>query len=161
MSKKSKLIDERQLSIFSHLKPEVAPAPGSLDVSMKIRHAVSNAIRKSGKDRIDICAEVYKLSGKELPKSTLDGWSAESRDCSGDSIDNNGNKRWGMSIDVVAAFCQATGDWEVLFILVEACNYKALKGKDVVRARMGLLKEEMARSAQELKELEKRLLAAE
>lgn len=158
MSKKQRPVDERQLSIFAHLKPETPPTPGSLDVSIKIRQAISNAIRKSGKERIDICAEIYKLTGKELSKSTLDGWSAESRDLSNDTIDCNHNKRWGMSVDVLAAFCQANGDWEALFILVEACNYKALKGKDVVRARMGLLKEEIARNTHELKDLEKKLL---
>lgn len=161
MSNKRKPIDGRQVSLFSFLEPETPPAPGSMDISMRLRHAVSNAINKSGKQRIDICAEIYKLSGKEVPKSTLDGWSAESRDLSNDGIDFNGNKRWGMSGDVISAFCAATGDWEVLFILAEACNYKALKGKDVVRARMGLLKEEITKKTQELKELEKALVNAQ
>lgn len=161
MSKKVKLIDASQLSIFEYLKPETPPPSGSLDVSIRIRHAISHAIRKSGKDRIDICAEIYKLSGKEVSKSTLDNWSAESRDLSSDLIDHNGNKRWGMSVDILSAFCHATGDFEALFILVDACNYKALKGKDVVRARMGLLKEEIAKKGHELKELEKKLLETE
>jgi len=160
MSKKGKQIDERQVNLFSFLEPEAPPQPGSMDISMKLRHAVSNAIQKSGKSRIDICAEIYKLSGKELPKSTLDGWSAESRDLSNDSLDFNGNKRWGISGDILPAFCCVTGDWEVLFIMVEACNYKALKGKDVVRARIGLLKEEITKKSQELKGLEKALVEA-
>ena len=37
---------------------------------------------------------------------------------------------------------------------------ESLKGKDVVRARMGLLKEEIAKKSQELKGLEKALLDA-
>jgi hypothetical protein len=158
MSKTKKTIDEKQISLFTYLEPETPPSPGSMDVSMRLRHAVSNAIRNSGKDRIDICAEIYKLSGKEVPKSTLDGWSAESRDLSNDCIDFNGNKRWGMSGDILPAFCAVTGDWEALFILVDACNYKALKGKDVVRARIGLLKEEITKKTHELKDLEKALV---
>ncbi|MFA6290196.1 MAG: hypothetical protein WC637_00365 [Victivallales bacterium] len=161
MSKKPKQIDETQTSLFALLVPESPPKPGSMDISMRLRHAVSNAIKKSEKDRIDICAEIYKLSGKEVPKSTLDGWSAESRDLSNDSIDFNGNKRWGISADILAAFCCVTGDWETLFIIVEACNYKALKGKDVVRARIGLLKEEITKKNQELKGLEKALVESE
>lgn len=160
MSKTTKKIDANQVNLFSFLEPEAPPQPGSMDVSMRLRHAVSNAIKKSGKDRIDICADIYKLTGKEVPKSTLDGWSAESRDLSNDGIDFNGNKRWGMSGDVIAAFCSSTSDWETLFILVEACNYKALKGKDVVRARIGLLKEEITKKSQELKGLEKALVEA-
>lgn len=158
MLKNRKMIDEKQISLFAYLEPETPPSPGSMDVSLRLRHAVSNAIKKSGKDRIDICAEIYKLSGKEVPKSTLDGWSAESRDLSNDCIDFNGNRRWGISSDIIPAFCAITGDWEPLFILVDACHYKALKGKDVVRARMGLLKEEIAKKSQELKGLEKALI---
>lgn len=161
MSKVTKQIDPKQISLFTYLEPEIPPSPGSMDVSMRLRHAVSNAIKQSGKDRIDICAEIYKLSGKEVPKSTLDGWSAESRDLSNDAIDFNGNKRWGMSGDILPAFCAVTGDWETLFILVDACNYKALKGKDVVRARIGLLKEEITKKTHELKDLEKALVKAE
>lgn len=161
MSKNKKRFDEKQISLFTYLEPETPPSPGSMDVSLRLRHAVSSAIKKSCKDRIDICAEIYKLSGKEVPKSTLDGWSAESRDLSNDGIDFNGNKRWGMSGDILPAFCAVTGDWETLFILVDACHYKALKGKDVVRARIGLLKEEIAKKGQELKELEKALLKTE
>ena len=164
MSKKGKPVDEKQISLFSYLEPETPPSPGSMDISMRLRHAVSNAIsnalKNSGKERIDICAEIYKLSGKEVPKSTLDGWSAESRDLSNDGIDFNGNRRWGISGDIIPAFCAVTGDWETLFILVDACNYKALKGKDVVRARIGLLKEEITKKTQELKGLEKALVKA-
>lgn len=158
MSKVKRKIDSRQMGLFEYLKPEKPPTPGSLNVSIRIRQAVSNAIKVSGMDRVDICSTIYKLTGLEVPKSTLDNWSAESRDLAGDLIDHNGNKRWGMSVDVLAAFCQVTGDYEVLFILVEACNYKALKGKDVVRARAGLLKEEITKKQQELKELERALL---
>lgn len=160
MSKVRKQTDEKQISLFTYLEPETPPSPGSMDVSMRLRHAVSNAIKKSGKDRIDICAEIYKLSGKEVPKSTLDGWSAESRDLSNDGIDFNGNKRWGMSADVVPAFCAVTGDIEVMSIVLEPLNYKALKGRDLVRARIGLLKEEITKKSQELKDLEKALVKA-
>jgi len=160
MSKARKQIDVNQVNLFSFLEPEAPPQPGSMAIGMRMRHAASNAIKKSGKDRIDICAEIYKLTGIEVSKSTLDGWTAESRDLSNDGIDFNGNKRWGMPGEIVPAFCFSTGDWECLFIQVEAGNYKALKGKDVVRARIGLLKEEITKKSQELKGLEKALVEA-
>lgn len=158
MSKTKKQIDDRQMSIFAYLKPESAPAEGSMNVSVRLRQAVSKAIKASGMDRIDICAGIYKLTGIEVAKSSLDGWSAESRDISSDTIDHNGNKRWGMPAEVLAAFCQVTGSWEPLHIVVEAGNFKALKGKDVVHARMGQLQEEIKKKTQELKDLEKRIV---
>ncbi len=158
MSKKTKGIDEAQISIFAYLKPSTPPSPGSMNISVRARQIISNAIRQSGKDRIDICAEIYKLTGIEIPKSTLDNWSAESRDLSSDSLDHNSNKRWGMSIDVINAFCHVTNDLDLIYLLAETSNHKALKGKDVVRARIGLLKEEITKNAQEIKELEKALI---
>lgn len=158
MSKKKRVIDEKQGNLFMYLRPETAPSPGSLNIGLKVRHAVSAAIRKSGKDRIDICADIYRLTGTEVSKATLDKWSAESGDISSDHIDNNGNKRWGMPVEIMPAFCIVTGDYEVLYIATEAGNHKALKGKDVVWARMGLLKEEIAKKQQEYKELEKTMV---
>ncbi|MBI4714411.1 MAG: hypothetical protein HY760_00430 [Nitrospirae bacterium] len=160
-SKTKTTIDPRQIDIFAFLRPEEPPAPGSLDIGIPLRHAISQAIRTSGMDRIDICAAIYKLTGKEVPKSSLDNWSAESRDKSSDNLDFNGNKGWGMPAEVLHAFCRVTNCYEPLFIVAEACNYRALKGKDVVRARLGLLKEEQKKIGGEIKRLEEALVNTE
>lgn len=145
--------------IYAHLKPEKPPEPMSMNIDLRLRHSVSEAIKRSGEDRIDICAHMYKLMGVEVSKHTLDSWTADCKSKSTCTIDVSNNKRWGIPAEVLPAFCQVTGYWEPLFILVEACNYKALKGKDVVRARMGLLKEEITRSQAELRQLEKALIS--
>lgn len=100
---KKKKTDDRQMNIFAYLRPEEPPQPGEMNISARLRQAISAAIKKSGKDRIDICAEIYKLTGIEVPKSSLDGWSAESRDRLGDGLDYNGNRRWGIPAEVVPA----------------------------------------------------------
>lgn len=161
MSKKKVPVDERQMDIFALLKPSGPPQPGSMNISMPLRQSISNAIRKSGKDRVEICMDIYRLTGIEVSKSTQDGWSAESRCFTSDCIDTNGNKRWGIPAEVLTAFCVSTDSWEPLHIVVESGQHKALKGKDVVRARIGLIKEEMTRMQREYKELEKALLQAE
>ena len=158
MSKKRQVIDKGQGELLLYLQPDTPPAPGSVNISLRIRHAISSAIKKSGKDRIDICADIYRLSGIEVSKATLDKWSAESTDIASDHVDNNGNKRWGIPGEIIPAFCISTNNYEVLYIVTEAGNHKALKGKDVVRARMGLLKEEIAKKQQEYKELEKAMV---
>ncbi len=161
MSKKKTPIDARQMNIFTLLKPETPPQPGSMNISMQLRQSISAGIKHSGKDRIEICMDIYRLTGIEVSKSSLDGWSAESRCMTSDCIDMNGNKRWGIPAEVLAAFCVSTAYWEPLYIVVESGNHKALKGKDVVRARLGLIKEEKVRLQREEKELEKALLQAE
>lgn len=165
MSKSKRKIDDKTLSLFDLLKPEGSPAPGGMNISMRVRHAASRAIsayhKRTGQDRIDVCSEIYKLTGIEVSIGTLNGWTAESRDLTGDGIDYHGNRRWGIPVEIAPAFCQVTGDWEVLFIQAEAGSFKALKGRDVVRARMGLLKEEIARKTHEFRELEKALVESE
>lgn len=155
---KNKKTDDRQMSIFAYLKPEAPPQPGSMNISMALRQSISEGIKHSNMDRIDICSAIYKLTGLEVSKSSLDNWSAESRCFSNDCIDTNGNKRWGIPAEVLSAFCFVTGYWEPLYIVVEAGQHKALKGKDIVRARIGLLKEEISKKQKEQRELEKALL---
>jgi len=156
---KRRKITDATFPLFEFLQPKAAqPEDGSMNITIRLRQAVSHAIKQSGKDRIDICAEIYKLTGIEISKNTLDGWSAESRSFHAEGIDHNGNRRWGIPAEIAPAFCQVCDDWEVLFIQAEAGHFTALKGKDLVRARLGLLKEEIAKKQKEMKELETALM---
>ena len=83
--------------------------------------------------------------------------SAESRSRSSESLDYNNNKRWGIPAEILPAFCYVTSNWEVLYIVAEAAHHKALKGKDVVRARIGEIKELITKKTREMKDLEKAL----
>ncbi len=155
----------QQLTIFSYLKKQSPPEPYSMNIDIPLRQAVSEAIRLSGKSRIDICTEIYKLTGVEVSIHSLNSWSAESRS---KTSDDNGfdcmgpgtARRWGMPAEVLVAFCQVTGCWQPLFIVVESGNSKALKGKDIVRAELGRLQEEQKLIGREIKELEKALVEA-
>jgi hypothetical protein len=160
MSNHKPKVDDRQMGLFVavHLEPKTPPGPGSMNISARLRMAVGNAIHKSGKPIQIICAEIYELTGEEVSIHSMRKWSAPSTDFAGHCEDLNSNKRWGIPAEISPAFCQVTGDWEVLFIQAAAGNFKALKGKEVVHARMGLLKEEINRKSHELKELEKALV---
>jgi len=116
MSKAKPKIDERQMGLWEYLKPAAPPAPGSMDIGVRIRQTISQAIK------------------------------------------NSGNKRWGMPGELFPAFCEVTGDWELLFIIAEAGHYKAMKGREVIHAKMGQLKERIAKDQMELKDLEKALM---
>ena len=160
MSKPQRRADDPQMDLFALLGPDHAPAPGSMSIGLALRQAISEAIRESGLERIDLCARLYKLTGVEVSKSTLDSWSAESRDKSSDAIDLNGNKRWGIPAEMIPALCLATESYALLSLIAEACQHKALKGKDVVRARLGRINEEMKKMSAEKKRLESALVGA-
>jgi hypothetical protein len=136
------------------------PIPGAMNFDVLLRAAISEGIRKSGKDRFDICAGMSKLTGIEVSKHGLDSWSAESRAKSGDSQDFSGNKRWGIPAELIPAFCQVTGYWEPLHIIVEAGNFKAIQGNDVVREEIARLDEKIIKFISHKKRLEKELTRA-
>jgi hypothetical protein len=160
-SKRWRRADDEQLDLFAWLGSADPPSDGSLNIGLPLRQALSEAIRQCGIERIDLCASLYKLTGVEVSKATLDSWSAESRDKSSDGIDLNGNKRWGIPAEMIPAFCAVTGSFDLLALIAEACQHKALKGKDVVRARLGRINEDMRRMAAEKKRLEQALVSTD
>lgn len=155
MSKKRLLIDERQGDLFNFMIPKAPPSHG---LGIRIRQALSNALRKSAKNDGQVCAEIYNLTALEVAPSSLRKWTAPGGDYESTNIDNNGNKRWGIPAELVPAICWITGDYEMLYIITEAANHKAMRGKEVIHAKIGQLKEKITREQHELKELEKALL---
>jgi len=155
MSKNKTKIDERQGDLFSYMNPKAPPSHG---LGVRIRQALSNAMRKSGKKDELVCAEIYSLTGLEVAPSSLRKWTAPSGDFEALNTDNNGNKRWGIPAELVPALCWITGDYEILYLITEASNHKAMRGKEVIHAKIGQLKEKISREQHELKELERKLL---
>jgi len=61
--------------------PAAAPAaPGSLDCRREVALLMSEAIKRSTYDRIDIAARMTRFLGDEITLSMLNAWTAESRD---------------------------------------------------------------------------------
>ncbi len=154
MSKRKPVIDERQ-GVLDFMKPQKVDTHG---LGIRIRQAMSEAIRKSGMDRKDICTEIYKRTGLDFTKASLDEWTAECRDRSCCNVSEDTKRSWGIPGEVIPAFCDVTGDYEILYLISGAANHKAMRGKEVVHAKIGQLKEKITRDQQELKELEKALL---
>jgi len=157
-SKRGRRADDEQLDLFAWLGSTDPPPSGSLNIGLALRQALSEAIRQCGAERIDLCAQIYRLTGVEVAKSTLDSWSAEGRDKSSDGVDMNGNKRWGLPAEMLPAVCAVTGSFDLLALIAEACRHKALRGADVVRVRLGRVNEDLRRLAVEKKRLEQALL---
>ena len=56
------------------------PNPASMNYSVEVSTLVANMFADSGLDSFQITAEMSRLTGKEVSKYMLDGWTAESRD---------------------------------------------------------------------------------
>jgi hypothetical protein len=158
MSKIKRKVDERQGNLFAYMSPKAPPSHG---LGSQIRQALSAALRKSGKKDELICADIYSITGMEVSPSSLRKWTAPAGDFESPNTDHNGNKRWGIPAELIPAICWITGEYEILYLISEASNHKAMRGKEVVHAKIGQLKEKISREQHELKELERKLLEEE
>lgn len=59
---------------------EPAAVPGSMDHRGAVAHLVSKLLKDAPGDRYAVAADVSRLTGKEVSKLMLDGYSSEARD---------------------------------------------------------------------------------
>jgi len=124
-------IDNRQLSmdfesLFAIPDPK-EPTAGSMDCGSELRHLVSKTLKACPKDRFTIAAEMSMLTGREISKSMLDSWSAESR------------AEWRFPLEFAPAFEVATGTSVLTEFMARKCGRKVYAGTDVLAAELGKL----------------------
>ena len=141
MSKSKKELTEilsNQADLFGGTDPE----PGSLDIQQEICNAFSKAISRSKKSRYQIAAEMSELVGKEITKSMLDSWTAES------------HHEHRFPCEFLPAFCVVCNDYNPLRILGRHCRCEVLESKDAIYARLAMLEKqrsELEAESQKLK----------
>jgi len=142
MSKKKKKIDNRQLSLFDVLKrcsenkPE-QPPEGELDIANRLRISLIAAIKQCKLSRHQLAGEMSHLLGNEVSKTTIDSWTAESKE---------GNR---IPAEYLPAFCRATGDREPIRLLAEGGDMYAMPGPQALRAEIQKFSEEESKARAE------------
>lgn len=142
MSKRKKKIDKRQMSLFDVLKEVAAssPAPspeGELDVANKLRVTLITAIRQCSLSRHQIAGEMSHLLGHEVSKTTIDSWTAESKE------------RNRIPAEYLPAFCRVTGDREPIRLLAEHGDMFAMPGPEALRAEIQKFTEQESKARAE------------
>lgn len=66
--------------LFALLPRPAEQGPGSQDYCSEVAHLVSQALASAGVDRIEVAARMTRLSGRDVSKDMLYGYTAESRD---------------------------------------------------------------------------------
>ncbi len=140
-----KTIDSRQMSLFDGLHIPKAPdlSPGSLNYATELRHAISEALKRTAKDRFEVAAEMSRLLGIEISKSQLDSWSAESR------------TEWRFPVEYLAAFEAACGTFSILELLARKRGCRVIMGDECRQVEIGRLeamKEEISKKLKMLKQ---------
>ena len=139
MSKKIDTIAPNQLSIFDlikHLSEAQKPShdtgavEGSLDLDVQLRELISRTLKHSKHDRYGVAATMSRLMAKEITKSMLDSWSAESKD----------SNRFPLSH--LSSLITATEDKSILRFLCEKAGGYFIESEDALRLELGKLEEQ-------------------
>ena len=142
MPKRKTKIDIRQMSLFDVIKECSARAPeqakeGELDIANTLRLALVEAIKQCPLSRHQIAGEMSHLLGVEVTKSTIDTWTAESKE------------RHRIPAEYLPAFCRATGNREPIRLLAERGDMFAMPGPEALRAEIQRLNEEESKARAE------------
>ncbi len=142
MSKRKSKVDNRQLSLFDVIKECSARVTeqaqeGEMDIANVLRLALVEAIRQCPLSRHQIAGEMSHLLGVEVTKSTIDTWTAESKD------------RHRIPAEYLPAFCRATGNREPIRLLAERGDMFAMPGPEALRAEIQRLAEDESRARAE------------
>lgn len=130
MSKRKQIIDTKQISLFDVLQRiqddrEVEPtAEGEMNIAENLRLSLVRAIKNCSLSRHQIAGELSHLLGCEVTKTTIDTWTAESKE------------QHRIPAEYLPAFCAATGDLEPIRILAECGGMFAMPGREALRAEI-------------------------
>jgi len=116
--------------------------PESFDVSDHFRGEMKRAIRGCSLSRYEIASKMSELLGRDITKTMLDAWLAESKEWRNiKAIDLN-------------AFCEVTGTLDPFRALLRPTGADVVEGKD--RDRLELVRIQEKRKKMEAKEAELR-----
>lgn len=149
MSKVDKRLDTEaigQLNLFDIIKKvseefkpiiQIDDIPGKHNIDATLRELVSLALKHTHYSRYEVAAKMSKLVGKEITKSQIDTWSAESKE----------NHRFPLAY--LTAFIEATGDTTILRLICEKSGGYFIIGKDALKLELG-------KTYEQIKELSKK-----
>jgi len=127
-------------ALFEIPKPH-EPITASMDYSRELRHLISQTLKECPYDRFAVAAEMSRLTGKEISKSMLDSWSAESR------------AEWRFPLEYAAAFEIATDSYALMEFMARKRSCKVYAGDDLYAAELGKLEKQKTEVNRKIKML--------
>lgn len=134
-----------QLSLLDLLK-DLRPKNNdfaSFNIDLRLRDAISQAIKDCPHSRFQIAAKMSELLGVEITKSMIDSWTAESRE---------GLYRFPACY--LPAFCHVVGSLEPLRIMADLLGGYVIESRDALLTKLGKIKEEKRMLSEEEKAVE-------
>lgn len=129
--KKTDSSGQHQMTLFELLEKKAAEAAsaeaaaqGGMDISARMRRALSAALKKSPRSVHQVAGEMSHLLSETITADMIYAWTAESK---------SQHQIWASR---VPAFCAATGDPRPIEILVSAAGRFCLPGPEALRAEI-------------------------
>ena len=120
------------LSLLEDLRPKLQASMGEIDILL--RGSLSNAVRGSHLSRTQIANEMSELLNVEITKSTLDSWTAASRE---------GLNRFPACY--LSAFCQVVGSIEPLQMLADLIGCFVIQGPEALDLELKKIEDQKKR----------------
>lgn len=126
--------------------PTPAPAvPAGLNYGVEVAHLVSSMLKGAEGDRYEIASAMSRLTGKDVSKLMLDGWSSEARD------------NFNMPFYLVPAFECATSSYDLTAWLAAKRGARVYVGRDALVAGLGQLQAQRDSLDGRIREMKRRL----
>lgn len=150
MAKSKRKLDNagsKQLSLIDLIQStKPAPVrPGAYDIASQVREWLIVALKGSPDSRHMAAAKISELTGQEIHKTTLDAWTAESKE----------SHR--VPAELIPAICQVTGDWGAFDILAEPAGGRFFRGRSALVAEAGQLNAQIKEMQRRQRELDRRI----
>lgn len=119
--------------------------PSALNCGAEVAHLVSQALKDCPKDRYEVAAEMSRLTGKDVSKLMIDGWSSEARD------------NFNMPLYLVPAFECATESHTLTAWLANKRGARLYVGRDALEAGLGQLQARRDVLDRQVREMKRKL----
>ena len=142
MSKKTKRLDSKQITIYEYLQQTASQkssplnAGGQFKVIDHLRASMRTAIKDCPLSRHQIAGEMSHLLGTSITKEIIDSWTRESDEL-------NGRPGRHIPAEYLPAFCKATGCNDPLIVLGKIAGLFVLPGPEALRAEIQRLDEQI------------------
>ena len=128
--------EEKQFNLFDMIA-EINPGkfaspdfqPETKPLGIRIKEAISEAIKNSGLKRYDIAGRMSEHLGIEITESMLNSYTAESKE------------GYRMPAEYIPVFCKIVQDYGTLEILVAAAGGRMVKSEEIYLLEMGRLQQ--------------------
>lgn len=139
MARRRQKIDgnpENQISLFDmieEINPRKFASPDfqveTKPLGIRVKEAISDAIKNSGLKRYDIAGRMSEHLGTEITESMLNSYTAESKE------------GYRMPAEYFPIFCKIVKDYTVLEVLVAAAGGRMVKSEEIYLLEMGRLQQ--------------------